>query len=97
MVTYFKLVKGYSPNLYRSKLLSTTGQTLEESLSQLLAPIMDTITTAQNRVYLSQDIVNNALSLLLSLVGGVVGGVMSGKDNEEVWKGMKMVPEDNMY
>lgn len=69
---------------YRPRLLSTSEQLLQESLSQLLAPVMDLIATAQNHVYLSQDVVHSALHLLLSLVNGF----MSGKDVDKEWKGM---------
>ena len=71
---------------YRSGLLPTSERSLEESLTRLLAPVMDLITTAQNRAYLSQDTVHSALHLLLSLIRGF----MSGSNDDKEWNGMQI-------
>ena len=51
-----------------SRVISTETRSLEESLTLLLAQVMDIVTTATNRVYLAADVLNNALEFLYSLL-----------------------------
>ena len=50
------------------RVISTENRSLEESLTLLLAQVMDIIATATNRAYLAADAVNNALEFLFSLL-----------------------------
>ncbi|XP_064403446.1 probable methyltransferase TARBP1 isoform X4 [Halichondria panicea] len=51
-----------------SRALSTESRSLGDSLTLLMAPVMDIIATATARAYLAADVVSNALEFLSSLV-----------------------------
>lgn len=52
--------------LYRT--VSTESRNLGDSLTMLMATVMDTIATATSRAYLAADIVNNAVEFFSSLL-----------------------------
>ena len=66
-------------------MLSSNKRTLEESLALLLAPVVDTITTARNRLYLSHHLVHDAVDLLVSVLGLFLGG---RELTPGLWEGM---------
>ena len=49
-------------------MLSNDGCTLEEAVTDLVIPAVETLTGARERVYLSPDIVQSALKLVTSLI-----------------------------
>ena len=61
-------------NYTTHSVLSSDVRTLEDSLALLLAPVVDTITTARNRLYLACNLVRDAVDLLVSILGLFLGG-----------------------
>lgn len=55
-------------NRHACRALSTESRSLGDSLTLLMAPVMDIIATATARAYLAADVVSNALEFLSSLV-----------------------------